>query len=149
MSNTCKDLDSPVSNTQIDWFPCTHIPKLVAQLKNMTSTNNQHVKTYACGKHKHGGSRKKLTWEEKLLQLDDDVIRNFLCTASCGGECECVYKLLNMGEKGVRIVSDLREGRLAGTCLDICQLHSASSILARLHIFSLTDTFPTPGNCIS
>jgi len=108
---------------------------LESQLKKMASTN-QHPKANACRKHGHGGSRTKLTWEEKLLQLDDNVIRDFLCTVSCGGECECIYKLLNMGEKGVQIVSDLREGRLTGTCFSICQLHSASSSLARLHIFS-------------
>ena len=65
-------------------------------------------------KPKHGGSRQKITWEDKLSQLDRDRIRDFLCSKSCGRACKCIYKLMNMGDKGVDIVFELRQARLAG-----------------------------------
>ena len=86
-----------------------------SQLFLMANTNKQKESV----KNKHGGTRTKLTWHEKLAKLDKVVIRSFLCSTSCGCETNCVFKLLNMGEEGVQIVFDLRENRLAGTCFTL------------------------------
>ena len=106
-------------------------------------------------KCKHGGSRKKLTWCEKLATAQKHVVVEFLATTSCGCSCNCISTINELGEKGVEMVQDLRNARLAGawpskkkndrsslTVIDF------SLSLTRVQIIASTiASFPTPGGC--
>ena len=73
---------------------------------------------YACEqecKGKHGGSRRKLCWQDKLALLEDDTIQDFLANApaTCGAKCQC-FKKLRACPEAFTVIKDLRETRLAG-----------------------------------
>ena len=55
------------------------------------------------------------SWQDKLLDLDRDVIKDFLSTASCDCDNNCIGKLGELKEQGQEIVLALRTARLTGT----------------------------------
>ena len=65
-------------------------------------------------KKKKGGPRSTLTWQQKLQQVERDVIIQFL--KSHAGSCDCngIKKVLDLGEEGVTLIQNLRDARLAG-----------------------------------
>jgi len=63
---------------------------------------------------KHGGSRTVLTWEQKLTQLDPDVICHFVANANCKCAGNWMQKVRDLGQQALSIVSKLREERLSG-----------------------------------
>ena len=65
-------------------------------------------------KPKHGGSRRKLSWQDKVDLCDADVVRQFLRAGTCGCASGCISKLCALGEAGVDIVKELREERCEG-----------------------------------
>ena len=67
-----------------------------------------------CTQHKRGGSRKILTWQDKLELASKVHVARFLATATCACGKDCFKKMRQLGEAGVKIVSDLREARVAG-----------------------------------
>lgn len=64
---------------------------------------------------KRGGARKILTWQEKLSLSDRTTVTTFLCSTSCKCDNNCLFKILNLGDRGVQLVVDLRDDRFAGT----------------------------------
>ena len=56
-----------------------------------------------------------LTWQEKLLQLEKENIKNFVHHCDCGCEQKCVTKIAKLGQEGLDMVHDLREARFSGT----------------------------------
>jgi len=78
------------------------------------STSNMDI--CACEqecKGKHGGSRSKLCWQDKLALLEDDTIQDFLANATCGAKCQC-FKKLRACPEAFTVIKDLRQARLAG-----------------------------------
>ena len=65
-------------------------------------------------KNSHGGSRKKLTWEEKKTIVEPEKVEHFVQVAICGCDSYCMKQLRRLGEGGREIVTKLRESRLAG-----------------------------------
>ena len=66
---------------------------------------------------KHGGSRKVLTWQEKLELANKHVVRSFLASKECGCDRNCIIKINKCKEAGVEMVANLRDARFAGkTC---------------------------------
>lgn len=76
--------------------------------------------------HKHGGYRKMLTWEEKMTIVEPANVTKFIGSAIVGCECDCMKKIQQLGEQGSRVVTELRESRLAG---------NATHSWARTHTF--------------
>lgn len=64
----------------------------------------------------HGGTRKVLSWEQKLELLEDDIIVAFVDTATCGCKLNCMQKIRDLQHDGVGMVHELRGARLAGLC---------------------------------
>ena len=65
-----------------------------------------------CGKH--GGSRKVLTWEEKLACCERSTIVAFVAKATCNCKQNCFEKIRVLDEKGYEMLQKLREDRLSG-----------------------------------
>ena len=68
-----------------------------------------------CHKRKHGGSRPKLTWQDKVELAEKDKVEAFLSSSICGCKCNCINKINQFGESGVQMVMDLRTARCART----------------------------------
>lgn len=63
---------------------------------------------------KRGGSRHKLTWQDKLDLLDKDVIKDFISTATCGCKHHCMQKIAQLQDQGIAMIHELRGARTAG-----------------------------------
>ena len=55
-----------------------------------------------------------LTWQEKLALAERDVVDNFLKCYTCGCESNCIKRIRDLGDDGIRMVMELRDRRLAG-----------------------------------
>ena len=77
-------------------------------------------------KRKHGGTRTKLCWQDKLALLEDDVIAEFIAGATCGGKCDCFTKVREMpASEGAEIIKSLREARMQGQ--NLCDASQTST----------------------
>ena len=65
-------------------------------------------------KRRHGGARKKLTWQEKLALVDKQVVQDFILQHedTCG--CKGIDRIMTLGEAGIQMVMNLRDARMAG-----------------------------------
>jgi len=65
----------------------------------------------------HGGSRKVMSWQEKLVSLESETIISFVAARAtwhcCGNKC--MAKIKELQDDGVQMIRTLREARLAGT----------------------------------
>lgn len=76
-----------------------------------SSTQHQSEK-----EKKRGGSRRKLSWAEKVDLCDSAAVTTFLQSeVVCGCGKECLEKVRKLGNKGVLEVQTLRQERCAGT----------------------------------
>ena len=64
---------------------------------------------------KHGGVRKMQTWEEKLGQLEPVVVAQCIATSTCECGKNCMNKVKALGTRGIEVITEMREERLAGT----------------------------------
>ena len=65
-------------------------------------------------KRKHGGARKKLTWQQKLALCDPYVVASFLSSASCTCTSNCFQKFQAAAHGSVQMICDLRTSRTTG-----------------------------------
>ena len=87
------------------------------QIRNVINRANIFIsKIMAKQKNKkRGGARKILRWQEKLSLSDRAIVTSFLCSTSCKCDNNCLFKILNLGARGVQLVVDLRDDRFAGS----------------------------------
>ena len=101
-------------------------------------------------KGKHGGSRSKLCWHDKLALLEDDTILDFLAHATCGAKCEC-FKKLRACPEAFTVIKDLREARFAQTCKQtkiILYIVLNNGDRTMLHLLSLRIVFSSVVNFV-
>ena len=65
-------------------------------------------------KRKHGGVRKKLTWQEKLSLVEPEKVTKFINNCNLVCECNCMSRVRQLRQQGHDICTNLRERRLAG-----------------------------------
>ena len=100
------------------------------------------------GMKKHGGSRKKLSWEQNLQCLEPGNIRSFVTTttATCGCKLECIKKIDVLGDDDksmIRaLVHKLRESRMTGMCP--VEMTEANILLSKSCHTNLTLTVISP-----
>ena len=63
---------------------------------------------------KHGGARRRLTWEEKLAQLEPAAVTQCIASSTCDCDKNCMNKVKALGARGVQAITEVREERLAG-----------------------------------
>ena len=63
---------------------------------------------------KHGGCRKKLTWEDKLTIVEPANVNNFVNSVDFVCKCDCMLKLRKLEQTGHSVITKLRESRLTG-----------------------------------
>ena len=76
------------------------------------SCTHRHCK--GCCKEKRGGSRKIMTWQEKLTLAEKETVTCFLGKTTCGCANQCLQKIVSLGDAGVEMICNLRDARLAG-----------------------------------
>ena len=62
-------------------------------------------------KRRHGGSRNKQSYGDKLLCMEPHKIQGFLEEKRCLCGASCLRKLFDKGEAGTQVIHDLREAR--------------------------------------
>ena len=94
------------------------LPRLIREDEIAVANNDVRqagsVSTEASRKRKHGGSRKVLTWQEKLSLCESDVVEEFLASASCKCGKNCFLKLAAVAHDSVKIICALRSSKTAG-----------------------------------
>ena len=93
--------------------PVGYIKDIILNTRHISISNMDDRACEQECKGKHGGSRSKLCWQDKLALLEDDTIQDFLSNATCGAKCEC-FKKLRAHPEAFSVIKDLREARLAG-----------------------------------
>ena len=63
---------------------------------------------------KHGGLRKRRTWQEKLRDVDEDIVKVFVDNFQCTCGEKCMDKVRDLEDKGREMVTELRESKLSG-----------------------------------
>ena len=91
----------------------------------------------AVQKGKHGGSRNRKSYGEKLLALEAANIRSFLQEKRCYCGGQCLHKLNAKGEEGVNVVRIIRAARFASKIIH--SIHTTKiRQLRTIHNFPLT-----------
>ena len=65
-------------------------------------------------KRRHGGARKKLTWQEKLALVDKQVVQDFILQHAGTCTCKGIERIMALGEAGIQMVVNLRDARMTG-----------------------------------
>ena len=63
---------------------------------------------------KRGGKRNVQSFDDKAICLDEDLIRTFINTTSCGCERECIRKLKGDVSRSILTIHALRAARFTG-----------------------------------
>ena len=99
-------------------------------------------------KPKHGGYRKRLTWQDKMALAEPEAVRTFIASATCACGENCFEKVRSRGEQGIQLVCDLRDARVAGMCsltTNNQDKKHATPTKRRIQLPLLRRKYPTPG----
>jgi len=90
-----------------------YTPPTFCPVASPESASEEEDVDLAAQPSKHGGSRNRKSYAEKLLALEAANIRAFLAEKRCYCGGRCLHKLHAKGEEGVNTVRILRAARFA------------------------------------